>query len=415
MHLYRISIALLVLLLFAPPAVAGGCKAAVKKETQAWLESCRADCGNKLTCGCKVTAEFRKGAIYWPSCLAAVTKLTLDPATVMRTWEGHWIHKGVDPDAPSGKGAAPSGDGTFKDPPPQILANCEIGFSFSTETGGSYHFWQENAAELKPSAWKGACTDGESLKSLSQATGQGTVDFGSSGSEFSGEFRDGKAWNGRGTFWSRKGFKFEGELRNGKPWSGAETSRFAPDENREYRNGVATKAVVKEADVAARRGESLQPKCAELGGSYTGKNEAACWQEIQSQPGCYIWCPWWQTGVVWDWSGPCVDGLGSGRGTFDIEGLKTGLSSMTGSLRNGKMHGPWTTTWANGSRREGGYRDGKMHGRHTTTSVDGSRHEGGYRDGKAHGRHTTTWPDGGAWSCEFRDGKGVGVGSCRQH
>ena len=161
----RIIIGLIMLMVIASPAAAGGCKEAVEKETQAWLASCKASC-EKVTCWCAVTAKFRKGAVYWPACLAAVAELKLKKSMVARTWEGHWINPAPDSDAPpSDKWPTSGGDTEPEGTPDWKLAECEIGFRFRTEAGGRYYFWQEDASKLKPRPWTGACAEGKSYKS----------------------------------------------------------------------------------------------------------------------------------------------------------------------------------------------------------------------------------------------------------
>ena len=385
----RIVFALIILLLVASPANGAGCKEAVEKETQSWLEDCKAKCEKKLTCGCAMTAAFRKRAVYWPSCLAAVASMKL--STVERTWRGHWIGKGPDPETPAarlGSATPEPDDGLFNNPPPQILANCEIGFFFTTASGGTYRFWQKDAGELKPSAWGGACIKGKSTASLYQATGRGTVDFGATGSNFTGDFRNGKAWSGQGVFWSKRGFRFEGELRNGEPWNGKETSRFAPEENTEYRSGTAVKAVSKD--------DPLKP---------FGPN----WIIAENQP-CQVHNPFPEPGETVTWSGECVAGKAFGKGRLVWRSSK-GTSTYEGEYFRGKMHGRGTLTWPNGDRYEGEYRDGKMHGRGTLTWPNGNRYEGDFRDGKMYGRGTHTFSDGARYDGEFLDGKAHGRGT----
>ena len=383
----RMVFVLIILLLVASPAYGAGCKEAVEKETQSWLEDCKAKCEKKLTCGCAVTAAIRKRAVYWPSCLAAVA--SMKPSTVERTWKGHWIRKG--PEAPAARlgGATPEpDDGLFNNPPPQILANCEIGFYFTTKSGGTYRFWQENAGKLKPSAWGGACIDGKSTASLYQATGRGTVDFGLTGSDFTGEFRNGQAWNGQGVFWSKRGFRFEGELRNGEPWNGKETSRFAPEKNTEYRNGTAVKAVSKD--------DPLKP---------FGPN----WIIAENQP-CQVYNPNPVPGETVTWSGECAAGKAFGKGRLVYRSNK-GTHTYEGEFFRGQLHGRGTFTWPSGERYEGEYREGKKNGRGIFTWSSGNRYEGEFRDGKWHGRGTYTLSNGNRYDGDFRDGKRHGRGT----
>ena len=345
----RIFFILIISLLVASPATGAGCKEAVEKETQSWLEDCQAKCEKRLTCGCAVTASFRKRAVYWPACLAAVA--SMESSTVKKTWNGHWIGKGPDPEAPAARlgGATPDPEGSlFNNPPPPILANCEIGFSFKTASGGTYRFWQENASKLKPSAWTGACIEGKSTASRYQATGRGTVDFGGTGSKFTGEFRNGSAWSGQGVFWSKRGFKFEGELRDAKPWNGNETSRFAPEKNTEYRDGATVKAVSKD--------DPLKP---------FGPN----WIIAENQP-CQVHNPYPEPGETVTWSGDCAAGKAFGEGRLVWRG-SYGTHTYEGQYFRGKRHGRGTYTTAKGARYEGEFRDDRPNGRGTYTFNSG--------------------------------------------
>ena len=245
--------------------------------------------------------------------------------------------------------------------------------------------------------------------------------------EFSGEFRDGSAWNGQGTFWSDQRFIFEGELRNGKPWNGKETSRFEPEQDREYREGVATlTTTIKErAEARAKlEAEVVTPD---------GPN----WFIFENQP-CQVYYPDPFPGMKVTWSGVCIYGKASGEGRMVFEGggntaiyigrLHSGKlhgsgtmvrvggdnkgHSYNGDWRDSKKHGRGAHTKPDGVRYEGDWRDGRAHGIGTSTSPNGGRYEGEFRDNKRHGRGTFTWPDGEIKNCEWRNNEVV-KGTCR--
>ena len=182
---------------------------------------------------------------------------------------------------------------------------------------------------------------------------------------------------------------------------------------------------------------TLEPKCAELPGQYLGKNHAECWEEVENQPGCFLWNSHYHSDRTTKWNGQCRSGVAEGRGTYSVsagsehssyEGtgmLVTGKADgrwvekeadgtrtrYEGEYRDDKKHGQGTYTWADGTRYEGEYRDDKKHGQGTYTWADGTRYEGEYRDDKKHGQGTHTWADGRRYQGEYRDGKPHGQGT----
>ena len=108
---------------------------------------------------------------------------------------------------------------------------------------------------------------------------------------------------------------------------------------------------------------ALSPKCADLGGSYLNVNDAACWEEMQSQPGCYAWNGHYHSDRVADWTGSCPGGFASGRGTYSLTaGSNHGGVTVTGSFRQGKKTGRWVEKSDNGTVSEGPYTDGERNG-----------------------------------------------------
>ena len=111
------------------------------------------------------------------------------------------------------------------------------------------------------------------------------------------------------------------------------------------------------------------------------------------------------------WSGACVDGKASGKGTFTIDG---GNMVYEGSMLAGRQRGHGTFTWADGSRYEGEFSDSRQHGQGIFIRADGSRYEGGFRKDMRHGKGISTSVDGKSKTCEWRDDE-ILDGTCVHH
>lgn len=195
-------------------------------------------------------------------------------------------------------------------------------------------------------------------------------------------------------------------------------------------------------------GISVEDTCA-------GKpEESACWQELDNQPGCYLWNSSLGVNSTVTWSGECTGGLAEGTGeiirNWESDG-KQRMETETGQLKDGKQqghwvirstdghvaegpyadgkwHGQWVIRYANGDvdegpyvdgkrhgqwiiRRanfnvsEGPYVDGKWHGQWVIRYADGSVREGPYADGKRHGQWVERWNDGTVWEGPYVDGE----------
>ena len=157
---------------------------------------------------------------------------------------------------------------------------------------------------------------------------------------------------------------------------------------------------------------TLEPKCAELPGQYLGDSHAECWEEIENQPGCFLWRTHYHSDQTTKWTGQCRNGVAEGRGTYSVSaGSEHSSYEGAGMLVNGKANGSWVEKWADGGHYEGEYRDGKKHGYGTITWSNGDRYEGEWRDGKEHGYGTITWSNGDRYEGEYRDGKHHGDGT----
>lgn len=155
----------------------------------------------------------------------------------------------------------------------------------------------------------------------------------------------------------------------------------------------------------------LEPKCAELPGQYLGESHAECWEEVENQPGCFLWRSHYHSDQITKWTGQCRNGVAEGRGTYSVSaGSEHSSYEAAGMLLGGKANGYWTATYGNGDHYEGDYRDGKRHGRGKYTWASGSHYEGDFRDGKRTGRGKYTWANGNRYEGEYRDGKRAGRG-----
>ena len=101
------------------------------------------------------------------------------------------------------------------------------------------------------------------------------------------------------------------------------------------------------AEPAGSRNEGLYfaaagPKCAELG-SNIGEGDH-CWEEIPSQPGCFVWTIRSVHRRVEDWTGGCSGDTAHGRGTLSYARVSSGTVTLTGTgaLMHGKSTGHWS-------------------------------------------------------------------------
>ena len=118
-----------------------------------------------------------------------------------------------------------------------------------------------------------------------------------------------------------------------------------------------------------------EPKCAELGNGYRNEHDAACWQEMQSQPGCYAWNNHYHSDRALEWTGSCAGGVAIGRGAYTLE-VGSGHEGVTaiGSFLKGKQQGWSGQHLDDGSVIEGSYADSYQHGHWVTRYADGDYH-----------------------------------------
>ncbi len=100
---------------------------------------------------------------------------------------------------------------------------------------------------------------------------------------------------------------------------------------------------------------------------------------------CKVLNPYPQPNESITWSGACVDGFASGKGTIQWyeDGKKTDI--FIGQFRHGKQYGAGKAIWANGDIYEGNYFDDKPHGNGKYIWANGSSYIGGYKNGERNG------------------------------
>ena len=135
-------------------------------------------------------------------------------------------------------------------------------------------------------------------------------------------------------------------------------------------------------------------------------NGAACWMELESHPGCYVWVDFYVAEHTNTWSASCDGGLANGSGTLSAKWGSRVVGESTGLLRGGKSHGQWVTRNTDGTAiLEGSYVDGRKHGQWVERLGNGLVWEGPYVDGKRHGRWINRYADGTVDGGSYVDGK----------
>ena len=135
------------------------------------------------------------------------------------------------------------------------------------------------------------------------------------------------------------------------------------------------------------------PVCAESAGLRWSDR---CWEEIASQPGCFVWTDYRDHARVEAWVGECSGGTAHGAGVLSYVSVSSGdISSIhMGSFIHGKRHGQWVERYATGMVMEGPYVDGKQHGRWVIQFDDGDRQEGTIVDDEWQGHWVFRSADG---------------------
>jgi len=142
------------------------------------------------------------------------------------------------------------------------------------------------------------------------------------------------------------------------------------------------------------------PKCTEFG--------AACWQEIQSQPGCYIWTEYYRgSDYTADWTDECSGDTAHGSGSYSLFSESGHYLSASGSVLHGKQSGHWVMRYdITGAVHEGPFVDGQRNGHWVLRFVNtGSVQEGPFVDGKRNGHWVERNADGDVREGPYVDGE----------
>ena len=132
---------------------------------------------------------------------------------------------------------------------------------------------------------------------------------------------------------------------------------------------------------------------------------AACWMELESHPGCYVWNPHLRAGATATWTAGCAGGLASGSGTLKWV-WDDGAQEATGTLRDGRRNnGHWVFRFANGNAAEGPLVDGKQTSHWVLHLADGTVQEGPFVDGEANGHWVLRYPNGNVSEGPYVDGE----------
>lgn len=138
------------------------------------------------------------------------------------------------------------------------------------------------------------------------------------------------------------------------------------------------------------------------------------WQPLANDASCVVWDDDPAEEVSVTWTGGCINGRASGRGSLTWRFVADGKPqehACRGDMRNGKLHGQAACAWSNGGRYDGGWSDGRQHGRGVEYFDDGSRYEGGFWLGPREGRGTYDFADGGRYEGGWHDNAMHGEGT----
>lgn len=158
---------------------------------------------------------------------------------------------------------------------------------------------------------------------------------------------------------------------------------------------------------------------------------AACWLELQSHRGCYVWNDHLQENETATWTGSCTGDKGEGEGALTFAGgyatefaegqlekgkrhgqwvLQYGSGEvLEGPYANGNQVGRWKVRYANGNVAEGLLSNGRMTGRWVEREVDGDVVETPYVDDKKHGTEVRRWALGGVLETPWVNGRRHGT------
>lgn len=84
--------------------------------------------------------------------------------------------------------------------------------------------------------------------------------------------------------------------------------------------------------------------------------------------------------------------------------LDNGNLVYQGAIKNNRMNGRGTLTYANGDKYEGDFVNGAFNGQGTFTSHQGWHYKGAFKDGKPHGKGRLVTPDKVVYDGKFKQG-----------
>ena len=138
------------------------------------------------------------------------------------------------------------------------------------------------------------------------------------------------------------------------------------------------------------------------------KAGSACWLELQSHPGCYVWNGDLAEGESATWTGSCAGGKAEGQGTLMFS-WAAGLELAEGQLAYGKRHGRWVLEDAERVVKEGSYANGIAMGRWEVRWPDGDVAEGLMANGERAGKWVHRESSGYMRETPYMDGKKHGT------
>lgn len=111
------------------------------------------------------------------------------------------------------------------------------------------------------------------------------------------------------------------------------------------------------------------------------------------------------------WSGDCVQGLASGRGTAVFVRADHTQKTVSATYQNGRVQdGTASVMWSDGAYFEGTIASGMPDGAGVLTCANGDRFEGSWKHGALNGHGSIAWASGDRYDGEFADGRAEGHG-----
>jgi hypothetical protein len=141
--------------------------------------------------------------------------------------------------------------------------------------------------------------------------------------------------------------------------------------------------------------------------SVTAADDRGGW--IRDAKGCRIANPTPKPKETVDWSGPCTNGYGDGKGVlqFFVDGVAA--ARYEGELKRGIIDGRGVLRTPDGAVYDGDWVAGKPEGYGQYTAPDGSTYTGGWTAGKQDGPGTLRTKGGETLTGTWRAGQYVGT------